>query len=151
VTTIDENPTGDVFDDLAREAEKAADESGLPDDAGTEISLAEGENFVGRFRRDAADTDYGRAIFLLADRQGENCFIRGRTMLENQMSAAAPSQGDAIAIFRSQDGTNNQGQSFHRYIVRSRPFEAPGLRAARDKPAPEPPATQLGPDDEFPY
>ena len=80
------------FDDLLRETEEAVDESGLPEDAGDEITLAEGENWIGRFRRQDADSSYGepRAIYLLTDREGNDCFMRGRTMLDNQMSAAAP-------------------------------------------------------------
>jgi hypothetical protein len=135
----------DFFDDLRRETEEAADESGLPEDAGDEVTLAEGENWTGRFRRQDADTSYGepRAIYLLTDPEGNNRFIRGRTVLDNQMSAAAPAAGDALAIVRSEDGQNKEGQAFFRFTVRSRPYEEPG---------PEPaPSSQLGPDDEFPY
>ena len=135
----------DFFDDLRRETEEAADESGLPEDAGDEITLAEGENWIGRFRRQDADSSYGepRAIYLLTDREGNDCFIRGRRVLDNQMSAAAPTAGDALAIVRSEDGQNKEGQAFFRFTVRSRPYEEP--------PAEEPVSSQLGPDDEPPY
>jgi hypothetical protein len=135
----------DFLDDLRREAEEAAEESGLPEDAGDEITLAEGENWIGRFRRQDSDSSYGepRAIYLLTDREGNDGFIRGRTMLDNQMSAAAPAAGDAIAIVRSEDGQNREGQAFFRFTVRSRPYEEPH--------AEEPASNQLGSDEELPY
>jgi hypothetical protein len=141
----------DVYDELRREAEEAAEGSGLPEDAGSEVSLAEGESFAGRFRREDVDSDYGRTIFLLLDRKGEKCFVRGRTMLESQMRDAAPAAGDVVAIARAEDGTNSQGQSFHRYQVRSGP--APGLPAGEDKPATEPERAggQVGPDEDLPF
>jgi hypothetical protein len=129
------------FDDLLREAEDAADESELPKDAGEEITLAEGERWVGRFRREDVDTTYGepRAIFLLTDRDGNDCFIRGRTMLENQMRKAAPEAGDAVAIVRREDGQNKEGQAFHRHIVKSRPFEEPSVELPAGGQTDDPP------------
>jgi hypothetical protein len=129
------------FDDLLHEAEDAADESELPKDAGEEITLAEGERWVGRFRREAVDTTYGepRVIFLLTDRDGNDCFIRGRTMLENQMKKAAPAPSDGLAIVRREDGVNKDGQGFHRHIVKSRPFEEPSAELPAAGQTDEPP------------
>jgi hypothetical protein len=136
----------DFFDDLLRETEEAADESELPKDVGEEITLAEGERWVGRFRREDVDNTYGepRAIYLLTDREGADCFIRGRTMLENQMKKAAPADGDALAIIRREDGQNNQGQAFFRFIVKARPFP-------KEPDAELPAGSQLGPDDGPPF
>jgi hypothetical protein len=140
------------YDDIRRETEEAANSAGLPDDSGDELTLEVGESWVGRFRRRDVDADFDRPIYLLLDPDGSQRFVRGRTVLDNQMEAASPAAGDLIGIARRENRLNAEGQEYHDYTVRSRP--ASGLPAiAGEPPQPEPPAEggQLDDSEELPF
>jgi hypothetical protein len=131
-------------DDLLAEAEAKLEEleQGEPDDWGYAVSLNEGDRFTGWYRRQETDetAQFGpRPIYLLQATDGEACHLKGgRVSLDREMENAAPNDGDQIVIGRGSDGEGDKGNTFHRYVVRSRPpaegKEAPALVSTADIP-----------------
>jgi hypothetical protein len=118
----------DPFDELRAEADATLEEAAIPEHWGTEVKLAEGEEFGGRFRRTEVDDrwDTPRSVYLLLDRDGQLCFLRGgRKVLDRQMEKASPGEGDWILVKRGEDGVNPSGQTYFNYAVKTRPCTDP--------------------------
>ena len=115
------------FTALLAEAEDRLDEELTPPHFGSEVVLAEGEDFRGRFRGEDLDKAFEppRLVFLLVDPDGAPCFLRARTMLERRMREASPAVGDWIAVVRGQDGETRAGNPLQSWGVSSRPCSDP--------------------------
>jgi hypothetical protein len=128
----------DEWDDLARAADERLEEleAEQPEEWGEWVSLAEGEDFRGYWRRRDVDTSgqYGeRPVYLLLNDKREPVFIRGGLkILDAEMERAAPSEGDLVLIVRGQDGPGKDGGVAHRYVVRTKP--APQVELASSGP-----------------
>jgi hypothetical protein len=94
---------------------------------GYRITLEPGDRFLGRWRGETATSgDFGeQPVYLLWDRDGQDCFIYGgRVVLDRKIRAAAPGTGDSIAIARIEDEFAN-GRTLHRFGIATGPNESP--------------------------
>jgi hypothetical protein len=115
------------FSALLAEAEANLDDQGVPDHFGTELTLAEGESWSGRYRGEDEDRafDPPRGVYLLADPDGTSYFLRRRAMLERQMRDAEPAVGDYLAVVRGADSSTKTGNTLQTWGVSSRPCPDP--------------------------
>jgi hypothetical protein len=115
------------FAELLAEAEAHLDDQGVPDHFGTELTLAEGESWSGRYRGEDEDRafDPPRGVYLLAEPDGTPYFLRRRAMLERQMRDAEPAVGDYLAVVRGADSVTKAGNTLQTWGVSSRPCPDP--------------------------
>lgn len=87
---------------------------------GYRVTLEVGETFVGRYRGETVATggDYGdQTLYLLWDKDGAKCYMRGHASLKRQFEEASPSIGATVGIARSKDYQSGENTGYSYGVV----------------------------------
>jgi hypothetical protein len=94
---------------------------------GYRVTLETGEHFEGRWRGETIATggDYGdQRLFLLWDRDGQECYVRGYAALARKVDDETPGLGASVVIVRGDDYQSAGGTGYS-FGIASEPNDAP--------------------------